>query len=219
MAVDKALVVSGVTKRYGNVVALRDVSFEVDRGEQILVFGHIGSGKSTLFKCIVGLARCAGEIRVYGEKELGRIQRLVGYAPQETALEPGWRVASVVRYFAELREVAVDVEKFLADLGLADKARSKIGELSGGMRRLLTVALAFLGDPPVLLFDEPLNDLDVDARKAFLETLVELKKEEKTVLVASHDYSPFLSHLDKVLVLSKGRIIDVIPPSGISKYA
>jgi ABC-type multidrug transport system ATPase subunit len=217
MDVDKALVVRGVSKRYGGVVALRDVSFEVDGGEQILVFGHIGSGKSTLFKCILGLVRCSGEIRVLGEKEMERIKRLVGYSPQEAVAEPEWRVASMVRYFAELRGVEVNVDKFLEDIGLAYKGSSKIRELSGGMRRLLAVASAFLGDPPVLLFDEPLNDLDVDARKAFLETLTELKKEGKTVLVASHDYSPFL-HVDKVLVLNRGEVKDIIPPSDISKY-
>ncbi len=218
MAVDKALVVRRVSKRYGDVVALRDISLEVESGEHILIFGHIGAGKSTLFKCIVGLARCAGEIRVYGEREIERIKRLVGYSPQETALESGWKTASVIHYFAELKGVKVDAEKFLADLGLADKASSKIGELSGGMRRLLTVALAFLGDPPLLLFDEPLNDLDVDARRAFLKTLAELKKEGKTVLIASHDYSPFIPLVDRVVIISEGRVKDIVTPSDVLKY-
>jgi len=218
VAVDKALAVRDLSKRYGDVTALRNVSFEVERGEQILVFGHIGSGKSTLFKCIVGLARCVGEISVYGVREVKRIKKLVGYSPQETVLEPGWRVASVVRYFAELKDVEVDVEKFLGGLGLADKARARVDELSGGMRRLLTVALAFLGDPPVMLFDEPLNDLDIEARRAFLETLSELRREDKTVLVASHDYSPFLARVDRVLVLNRGEIKDIVPPNNFLKY-
>jgi|GEM_PF-6918736 ABC-type multidrug transport system, ATPase component len=103
-------------------------------------------------------------------------------------------------------------------LGLADKARARVDELSGGMRRLLTVALAFLGDPPVMLFDEPLNDLDIEARRAFLETLSELRREDKTVLVASHDYSPFLARVDRVLVLNRGEIKDIVPPNNFLKY-
>ncbi|AET32191.1 ABC transporter ATP-binding protein [Pyrobaculum ferrireducens] len=216
---DKAVIARGLTKHYGSFTALDSLSLEIARGETWLLFGPMGSGKTTFFKCVLGLARCAGYVEVMGRRDPAAIREVVGYSPQDLGFEPGWRVRRVVEYFAELRGVRVDVLKVLEGIGLSEKAEARVEELSGGMRRMLSIALAFLGEPEVLFFDEPLNDLDVKARAAFIDTIKEVRGEGKTVVISSHDYEPFLKAIDKVAVLKNGRLVAVLEnPEDIVKY-
>ncbi|MEM2041973.1 MAG: ABC transporter ATP-binding protein, partial [Nitrososphaerota archaeon] len=202
---------SGVTKKYGRLVALRDVSFEVGRGEALGILGPNGAGKTTLIKCVLGLLNFDGDITVDGidVKRYGAdARRRMGYVPQKLALHDKLSILDEVKLFAKLK--GVHDEDRLRDLlesnGLWERRKDPVGSLSQGMRQRLILALTLLADPDVLLLDEPLSNVDVEGQMEILSQLEERKREGRTVVITSHIVG-IGKVIDKALVINSGRVI------------
>lgn len=202
---------SNVTKRYGKLVALRDVSFEVGRREALGILGPNGAGKTTLIKCILGLLNFEGDITVDGidVKRYGAdARRKMGYVPQKLALHDKLSVLEEVRLFARLKGVHDEdrLRELLESSGLWERRRDPVGSLSQGMRQRLMLALTLLADPDVLLLDEPLSNVDVEGQMEILSQLEERKREGRTVIITSHIVG-IGKVIDKALVINSGRVI------------
>ncbi|MCB9136620.1 MAG: nitrous oxide reductase family maturation protein NosD [Anaerolineales bacterium] len=201
------ITVHGVTKNYKKVVALKDVSFELLGGEALALWGVNGAGKTTLIKALLGLIDFDGEIQVGGNNvctQGKQARRLIGYVPQEFAFYD-MRVQETLEFYARLKKTPFTaIPSLLAHLGLSPHSTKAVSALSGGLRQRLALAVALLGDPPVLLLDEPLANLDARARQDYQGLLAALRKEGKTLLFATHRMEEVEILADRVLVLDEG---------------
>ena len=195
--------VSGVTKRFGDRVALRDVSFSAADGERVALIGPNGAGKTTLLSIAGGLlAPDAGAV--------SRPPREVGWVPQQQAVYSKLSVAENLRLFARLERVAdpaAAVERMLDQTGLRDRAGDELGTLSGGNRQRVNIAIGLLADPPVLLLDEPSAALDPRQRARLWEFIEGLAARGTTVVFATHDVAEAERHANRVLVLADGELL------------
>ncbi len=191
----------GLTKRYGDRVALDAVSFSLGRGELVGLVGANGAGKTTLLSVLAGvLAPDAGSLSLSGS---------VGWVPQSVALYSRLTVAENLRLFARLEKVPdVDavVERMLEQTRLGDRAGERAGRLSGGNRQRLNIALGLLAEPGVLLLDEPTAALDPDQRERLWEFIGALAARQTTVLFSSHELSEVRRRAGRVLELEDGRL-------------
>jgi ABC-2 type transport system ATP-binding protein len=195
--------VRGVTKRFGDRVALRDVSFEAADGELVAVIGPNGAGKTTLLSIVGGLLKAdAGEV--------SRPPREVGWVPQQGAVYSKLSVAENLRLFARLEKVAdpdAAVDRMLDQTGLRERARDELGTLSGGNRQRVNIAVGLLGDPPVLLLDEPSSALDPRQRERLWDFILGLAHGGTTVVFSTHDVGEAERYADRVLVLADGELL------------
>jgi ABC-2 type transport system ATP-binding protein len=183
-----AVEVVGVSRRFGRIQALTEVSLAIAEGEIYGLLGPNGSGKSTLLRMIVGLVRPeAGEVRVLGRRmpDVGVLAR-VGYMTQQAALYSDLTVAENVRFFAGIFGAPDRVDEALALVHLGDRAGSVVGELSGGMRQRVSLACALVHRPRLLLLDEPTVGVDPELRVEFWEGFRAMAAEGVTVIVSSH---------------------------------
>ena len=198
-----ALRVAGLAKRYGELAALGDVSFDVAAGETVAVIGPNGAGKTTLLSIVAGAQPpSAGSVAPDGGQ--------VGWAPQQPALYSRLSVAENLKLFARLEGVAdheATVARMLAQTGLTTRARDRVGRLSGGNRQRVNVAIGLLGDPPVLALDEPSASLDPGQRERLWEFVAGLARQGTAVLFSTHNVSEAQRHADRVLVLADGRLL------------
>lgn len=210
--------VLNVSKTYGDVQALDDVSFDVGAGEALALWGANGSGKTTLLKGILGLIKVDGAIVVGGHdvRRAGKAARaVIGYVPQE-AIFYDLGVAATMQFFARLRRADTErIDGLLERLGLEEHADKPVPALSGGLKQRLALAVALLADPPVLLLDEPTANLDVQARHDYLALLADLHHEGKTIVFASHRLDEVEGLADRVLVLEDGKVLDTITPEAL----
>jgi ABC-2 type transport system ATP-binding protein len=188
-----------ISKRYGEREALRSVSFAVDEREKIAVIGPNGAGKTTLLQILAGaLAPSSGSIDVDGR---------IGWVPQHPALYSKLSVAENLRLFARLEKVP-DVERTVGQMldqtALAERADDEVGLLSGGNRQRVNIAIGLLGDPRVLLLDEPSASLDPRQRERLWAFLAELGT---TVVFSTHDVGEAERHADRLLVLADGELL------------
>jgi Cu-processing system ATP-binding protein len=200
-----------LSKSYGQTPVLDGVSFTVDDGEVIALLGANGAGKTTLLKCLLGLVRFRGQACIGGldvafwGKE---VRRLVGYLPQTPAFPPHLTVADALIYYADLRGLrGEDIDARLAQVGLTAHADKRVGALSGGLRQRLGLAVALLGDPPVLLMDEPVANLDPEGRQLFQGLVTDLRAAGRTMLLSTHVVRMLDGLADRALVLSEGRLV------------
>ena len=215
--------VTNLTKTFGRTRAVDDVSFRLAEGDAVALWGPNGAGKTTIIRCVLGLLRYQGRISVAGHdvRRAGKRCRLaVGYVPQELAFHNDFRVDEAMHFFARLkrasrRRPAAVIEQ----VGLTEHARKRIGELSGGMKQRLALAIALLADPPILILDELTSNLDRSAQSAFLAKLIELKGLGKTILFASHRTEEVELLADRVLGLVSGRRVFECPPSELAAAA
>ncbi len=207
--------VVNLTKRYGKMPVLASLSFAVPAGQTLGLWGHNGAGKSTTLKCLLGLVRFEGEVRV-GDLNVRRqpreARRLMGYVPQEMPVYD-LTVRETAAFFAGLRGVpAPTAAELLEEVGLEGALGKPVAALSGGMRQRLGLALALLGDPPVLLLDEPTANLDERARRELLALLGRFREAGKTMVIASHRADELRALADSVLVLEHGRLRAEVAP-------
>jgi ABC-2 type transport system ATP-binding protein len=189
-----------VSKRYGARDALRDVSFEVGDGEKVAVIGPNGAGKTTLLQILAGALRpTSGSVSLSPEE--------VGWVPQQPALYSKLSVAENLRLFARLEKVADvsgTVDRMLAQTALGDRAADEVGKLSGGNRQRVNIAIGLLGEPAVLLLDEPSASLDPRQRERLWEFIGALGT---TVVFSTHDVGEAERFADRVLVLADGELL------------
>ena len=212
--------VTGLTKRYGDLVAVRDMSFSLRPGEAVALWGLNGAGKTTVLRCLLGLLPYEGEVLVAGNdvRRRGREARLrTGFVPQEVSLHDDLTVAETIRFYARLKRAASEHGGVLLErFGLGEHAEARVGGLSGGTRQRLALVLALLADPDLLLLDEPTASLDARSRRELLELLVEEKARGKAILFASHRYDEVAQLADRVLVLERGCLVAAGAPADVA---
>jgi ABC-2 type transport system ATP-binding protein len=197
-------VATGVTKRFGDRVALRDVSVDVEPGELLAIIGPNGAGKTTLLSILAGILRPdAGE--------LGRPAREVGWVPQQAAVYGKLSVRENLKLFARLEKVPdadTVVARMLEQTGLSDRADDELGTLSGGNRQRVNIAVGLLSDPPVLLLDEPSSSLDPRQRERLWEFVDARAHANGTaVIFTTHNVAEAERWADRVLVLADGEVV------------
>ncbi len=202
--------VEGLRKRYGAVVAVDGLSFEVEPGETFALIGPNGAGKTTTLKILLGLARPdAGVVEIGPERRPpadARARAGLGYVPQRVEFPAGRTVLEVLRFFVELRGLpAAAAGIALERVGLSALAARRASELSGGYTQRLSLAQALLGDPALLVLDEPTASLDPEATWEFRTLVEQLRREGKTILLCSHLLSEVERVADRVLILVNGR--------------
>lgn len=204
-----AVRVTNVSKRYGRrAPTLLDINLAVEPGTIVTLAGSNGSGKSTLLRCIAGLARFTGVIELCGHDVCvgGGFRGEVGYLPQSVAFPPQSTVDETLAFFAQLRGTG-DVALPLPD-GFLPTRTALVGTLSGGQRQRLAMAVALLGNPAVLLLDEPVSNLDETGRESVWTMLRELKATGTTALIASPSPADLAGIGDRTVVLHEGTIVD-----------
>jgi ABC-2 type transport system ATP-binding protein len=206
-----AIEVRGLTKRYGRTVAVDELSFAVEAGRVTGFVGPNGAGKSTTMRVILGLdAPDAGEALV-GDRRYRGLRaplREVGALLDAGATHPGRRARSHLLWLARSNRLpARRVDEVLELVGLAEAGRKRTGGFSLGMAQRLGIAAAMLGDPPVLVFDEPVNGLDPDGIRWIRVFLRSLAEEGRAVLVSSHLMSELEGIADDLVVIGRGRLI------------
>ncbi|MCC7321825.1 MAG: ABC transporter ATP-binding protein [Rubellimicrobium sp.] len=204
------LKISQLTKRFGTVDALSDVSFEVGPGMRVALLGHNGAGKSTMMKIILGLIPAtSGDVSVCGAAPgSGQARTQVAYLPENVAFHPALTGEEQIRFFLSLRgenpSQAIDL---LSRVGLRDAARRRIGTYSKGMRQRVGLAQALIGRPRLLVLDEPTSGLDPVSRRDFYALLDGLAAEGAAILLSSHALTEVEARTDRILIVSKGRLV------------
>jgi len=198
-----------VVRRFGDVVAVDDVTLDIHAGEIVGVLGPNGAGKSTLFAMLTGLRRpTSGRAELFGGDPTDmRNRRALGVAPQESGAPPMLRVKEVLTWVAAHYPDPAPVGEILDRFDLAPLARRQTGGLSGGQQRRLAVAMAFIGRPRLVILDEPTTGLDVESRHGVWESIMASHKGGMTVLMSSHNLEEVERLAQRVVVLGAGRVI------------
>lgn len=207
-----AIRVRGLHKRYGRTHALRGLDFEVPRGQLTGFLGPNGAGKTTTFRALLGLTRPnEGEIEMLGlpvPAALPEIVKKVGVIVEEPGLIKALNGRLNLAVAADTLGFGHDrIEGLLDFVGLSADAHRKAGDYSKGMRQRLALAAAMLGDPELLILDEPLDGLDPAGQHAFRARLRDLAAEGRSVVVSSHDLADIEALADHVVVIDQGRLV------------
>ena len=210
------LEVKELSKKYGKRYGLIEFNYNFENKVYGLL-GPNGAGKSTLMNIICKvLKRTSGEI-IYEGKDIDEwkdeYRKYVGYLPQYTGLYQDFTVKETLEYFAYLRGVAKEkveenVNMVLEYTNLSDRAKDKVESLSGGMKRRLAIAITLVGNPKILIFDEPTASLDPRERYNIKNMILELAKNNKTILFTSHDLEEVEDIASKIVFLYKGEILE-----------
>jgi ABC-2 type transport system ATP-binding protein len=205
------ITIDGLTKRFGQVVAVDDLSFEVDQGTVTGFLGPNGAGKTTTLRTLLGLvAPTAGSARIDGKpyRELADPVHQVGALLEASSFHPGRSARNHLRVIATAAGLPLArADEVLAEVGLAEAARRRVGGFSLGMRQRLGLATALLGDPQVLILDEPANGLDPEGVHWLRAVLRELADQGRTVLVSSHVLAEVAQTVDQVVIIAAGRLV------------
>ena len=204
------LTISHLTKTFGRVNALSDVSLRVAPGERVALLGHNGAGKSTLMKVILGLiAADSGEISVCGAAPGSATARAkVAYLPENATFHSALTGLEQITYYLRLRgENTSGAMPLLDKVGLGHAAKRRIGTYSKGMRQRVGLAQTLIGHPDLLVLDEPTSGLDPVSRRDFYELLDGLAAEGAAILLSSHALTEVEARTDRLMILSGGQMV------------
>lgn len=216
-----AIDVSGVTKRYGNLTALDNVSFKVERGELFGLIGPDGSGKSSLYKILATLtAPDAGTAMVCGldtVRDYAKLRTMIGYMPEKFSLYQDLSVSENLHFFASLFGVSIKENYDIIAPVFAQLERfpnRKAGALSGGMKQKLALSCALIHRPEILLLDEPTTGVDAVSRSEFWDMLSTLREKGITILVST-SYMDEATRCERIALIDKGKILRINTPDGL----
>jgi ABC-2 type transport system ATP-binding protein len=219
----------GLGKRYGATTALDAVDLSIGVGVTGLL-GPNGAGKTTLLRCLAtALGPDTGSIRVHGldpavAAQRTEVRRRIGYLPQNPGLYPNFTAYALLDYVAVLKEITdtrqrrAEVRRVLDEVELTDRAKTKVRKLSGGMRQRLGLAQALLGDPDLVILDEPTVGLDPEQRMLF-RALISRLGERRTVLLSTHQTEDVGALCERVVVMSGGRVVFEGGPRDLAQVA
>ncbi|MCX7967343.1 MAG: ABC transporter ATP-binding protein [Armatimonadetes bacterium] len=214
-----AVKVEGLVKRYGQVVAVKGVSFEIAEGEIFGLLGPNGAGKTTTVECIEGLrVPDSGTIQVFGLNPFtnpNSVKELIGVQIQVTALPAKIRVKEALDLFGSFYRRCRSTDELLKWSGLEEMANRLYDTLSGGQKQRLALALALVNDPKLVILDEPTSGLDAHARRQLHELILKLKSEGKTVLLTTHYIEEAERLCDRVAIMDEGKIIALDTPQNL----
>jgi ABC-2 type transport system ATP-binding protein len=205
------LQVENLTKRYGEVQAVRGVSFQVAEGEVFGLLGPNGAGKTTTIEILEGLRDAdSGSVRVCGydpKTQSGELKHEIGAALQATALPEKLRVIEALHLFAGFYKRRRNPEDLLERFGLVEKRTAFYGQLSGGQKQRLALAIALINDPKVVFLDEPTAGLDPQVRREIYDIIEELRRDKKTIVLTTHYIEEAERLCDRVAIVDHGQII------------
>ncbi|WP_340540565.1 ATP-binding cassette domain-containing protein [Nocardioides sp. GXZ039] len=218
-----SLTVQGLTKVYGPLRAVDDLSFEVRPGAVTGFLGPNGAGKTTTLRMLLGLARASSGTALVGDRpyvDHPTPTRVVGAALEATGFHPGRTGLGHLRVYAPQAGVPDSrCHELLELVGIADAANRRVGNYSMGMRQRLGLATALLGDPPCLVLDEPTNGLDPEGIRWLRTLLRHFAGEGRTVLVSSHLLGEVQNTVDDVVVIARGRLVHASSLAGMADLA
>ncbi len=205
------LEVENLVKRYGDVEAVRDVSFSVEEGEVFGLLGPNGAGKTTTVEILEGLRDPdGGRVSVCGldpQRNSQELKHEIGAALQSTSLPDKLRVMEALRLFASFYKRRRKLEDLLKRFGLEEKRNAFYSQLSGGQKQRLALAMALVNDPKVLFFDEPTAGLDPQVRREIYDIIEELKRDKKTIVMTTHYIEEAERLCDRVAIIDHGKVI------------
>lgn len=217
-----AIRLEGLTKRYGAFTAVDDLSLAVPEGEFLALLGHNGAGKTTLMKMLLGLTRpSAGRLSVLGTQGGGAAaRRAVGFLPENVSFTGGSTGREALAFYAKLKGAPkAQVSELLEVVGLTDAQRKPVRTYSKGMRQRLGLAQALLGEPRLLLLDEPTTGLDPMLRQAFFTILREMKARGVTILLSSHVLTELQLRTDRIAIMRGGKLVACDTLHGLQEAA
>jgi len=210
------LEVENLVKRYGNVEAVRGVSFYVEEGEVFGLLGPNGAGKTSTVEILEGLRTSdGGTVSVCGfdpQRNPDQLKQVIGAALQSTNLPDKIRVIEALRLFASFYVRRRDPAELLRRFGLEEKRNAFYSQLSGGQKQRLALAMALLNDPKVLFLDEPTSGLDAQVRREIYDVVEELRREKKTIVLTTHYIEEAERLCDRVAIVDHGKVIALGTP-------
>ena len=206
-----------LSKSYGDVVAVDDVSFEVNKGETFGLLGPNGAGKTTTIKILCGLLKQdAGSVTLDGKTDPGlmEVRLSLGVVPQALAIYEELSALQNLRFFGKLyglggQKLRDRIKDCLEVAGLAQRSRQRVSKYSGGMKRRLNIICSLMHDPPILLLDEPTVGVDPQSRNLIFDTIEDMKKQGRTIIYTTHYMEEAQRLCDRVAILDHGRILDM----------
>jgi len=224
MAQQNAIEVKSITRKFGKLVAVDDLSFTVEQGEIFGLLGPNGAGKTTIINLILGLLKAQqGEIHVLGfdiNSQTRQVYRRAGYVPQETnlyqdlsAIDNLWHHAAL--YCQDLISVKDRMEELLNFTNLWQRRKDPVRTFSGGMKRRLALARALLHDPEVIFFDEPTLGVDVQGRIALWEHIQQQREEGKTFVISTNNMVEADTLCDRLVIIDHGQSIALDTPENL----
>ncbi len=220
-SVDHPIQVERLQKSYGSFAAVKSIDFEVHAGEVFGLLGPNGAGKTSTVEILEGLrSRSGGRVRVLGcdpEVQTLQLKDRIGVCLQDTNLQEKIKVREAIELFASLYTRSVDGVSLLKRLQLWEKREALYTTLSGGQKQRLALALALLNDPQVLFLDEPSAGLDPQARLEIHELVLDLRREQRTILLTTHYIEEAEKLCDRVAIVDEGRIIAMGTPREIQE--
>ncbi len=223
-----AIAIEGLTKDYGGVRAVDGLSLSISEAEVFGLLGPNGSGKTTTINCLTGILKpTSGTIRVGGfdvQSQGLQARQIMGVSPQETAIYSYLTGKENVELFGRLYSVSKDALKLRVDyvlekVGLMDDAGRRVGKYSGGMKRRVSIAMALVTDPKIVLLDEPTVGMDPQARRSVWDFVLDLRDKGKTVVLTTHYMEEADELCDEVGIIDRGKLIALGSPGDLKdKY-
>lgn len=208
------IAVTGLTKTFGNLYALRNLSFSLNKGEFLTIFGPNGAGKTTLIRILSTITKASsGEIKIADlsfEDDSEKIRRQIGVIAHQTFLYENLTAEENLRFYGKLYDVenlSKKIETILSEVGLELREKDFVRTFSRGMQQRLAIARALLHEPSILLLDEPYTGLDQHASGMLTNWLNRLRSSEQTILMVTHDLEQGLELADRIAILVEGQLV------------
>lgn len=217
--VDKVISVESLNKRFGELAAVDDISFNVRRGEVFGILGPNGAGKTTTLECIEGLQEpSSGRISVLGTevaRDPNTVKERIGVQLQASAYFDYLTLTEILELFGRFYSRRVPPAKLLSTVGLEDKANTTVGKLSGGQQQRFTIAATLVNDPEVVFLDEPTAGLDPQARRNLWDFVQSINSQGRTIVLTTHYMEEAEFLCNRVAIMDQGRIVTLDTPTNL----
>jgi len=216
---DYAIAIENLVKKYDELIAVNDVSFNIRRGEIFAFLGPNGAGKTTTVEILEGIRKkTSGKAYILGRdidnrKEMEELKKIIGTLPQEFSTHDNLTVKENLRFWSRMYAKSLNIDELIKLVKLEDKTKDRYKNLSGGLKRRLGIAIALINDPELVFLDEPTTGLDPRARRETWAVIEDLKKQGKTVFLTTHYMEEAQVLADTVAIIHKGKIMDIGTPT------
>ncbi|MCH8309383.1 MAG: ABC transporter ATP-binding protein, partial [Chloroflexi bacterium] len=216
---DEVISVESLSKKFGDLVAVDDISFSVRRGEVFGILGPNGAGKTTTLECIEGLQKpSSGKISVLGTevaRDPNTVKERIGVQLQASAYFDYLTLTEILELFGRFYSRSVPAAELLSTVGLEDKASATVGKLSGGQQQRFTIAATLVNDPEIVFLDEPTAGLDPQARRNLWDFVQSISSQGRTIVLTTHYMEEAEFLCDRVAIMDQGRIVTLDTPTNL----